>query len=71
VPEEVIVVTKDGHDARAIEAISNKHPLHVVLLYQSGGFFTQALNVGKQEAKGDIWRISRKHRWDLKQGHIL
>jgi glycosyltransferase involved in cell wall biosynthesis len=50
---EIILILKDC-DLRVVESLCQDYPLNCVILEQKEGNVTQALNMGKKEAKGDI-----------------
>ncbi|MFZ8791248.1 MAG: glycosyltransferase family A protein [Thermosphaera aggregans] len=50
---EVILVLKDC-DLRVVESLCQSYSLNCVIIEQKEGNVTQALNMGKKEAKGDI-----------------
>jgi glycosyltransferase involved in cell wall biosynthesis len=50
---EVILILKDC-DLRAVECLCQDYSLNCVILEQKEGNVTQALNMGKKEAEGDI-----------------
>jgi len=52
-PHEVIIVLK-GINSNHIEEICAKNSLRCIVIEQTKGYFTHALNLGKREADGDI-----------------
>lgn len=52
-PKEVIIVAKNCN-MRDVEELCNRYSLNCVLIEQKHGSFTNALNMGKKEAGGDI-----------------
>lgn len=52
-PKEVIIVAKNCN-LRDIEKLCNLYSLNCLLIEQKYGSFTDALNIGKREASGDI-----------------
>lgn len=53
-PDEVVLVLKDIAATEKVEKIVSKYNLRFILEEQKGGFFTKALNIGKELASGDI-----------------
>jgi len=52
-PYEVIIVIKECN-AKAVESLCIEHGLPCIIIEQSSGYVTHALNIGKKEARGDI-----------------
>lgn len=51
-PYEVVLVIKG--DNKFVEGLCDRYGLRQIILSQSHGYFTHALNMGKSEASGDI-----------------
>jgi len=52
-PYEVIIVSKDV-DSKRIEEICARNMFRYIIIEQTKGYFTHALNLGKKEVTGDI-----------------
>lgn len=52
-PHEIVLVLKSC-DIRSVEMKCNSYRLNCVILEQTKGFFTSALNLGRQTASGDL-----------------